>query len=281
MTKELMVKYKNDMNKLSFKGFTKNDMNLFLAICAAVKEKGNSEITLSFEYLRRISGYTATAIDVFVKDLRKMSKDVLSVNCEIITENKIDMFNLFSRFTIDRNEQILTVKINDEFLWLLNEFTDQCKGYTAFELQEFISLESRYSKNLYRLLKQWKSTGEYMCSVEDFREKLDVPNSYANKRLVDKVIRPAIQELSERHCFENLNFTTIHAPRRGRPVIAYVFTYAPNKQKKTSKICNDTQENKSAGNKSTRSKKLDTFRGKERHRSKEFYEQLEMELLNR
>lgn len=280
MTKELTVKYKNDMNRLSFKGFTKNDMNLFLAICAAVKEKGDSEIVLSFEYLRRISGYTATAIDVFVKDLRKMSKDVLSVNCEIITDSKIDMFNLFSRFTIDRNEQMLTVKINNEFLWLLNEFTDQCKGYTAFELREFISLESRYSKSLYRLLKQWKSTGEYMCAVEDFREKLDVPNSYENKRIVDKIIRPAIQELSDKHCFDNLKCTPMHAPRRGRPVIAYVFTYTPNnKLKKNNKKCNDTQKtNQTASLES--SKKPTPVRGMERSHSKDYFEQLELQLLN-
>ena len=35
-----IVKYKNDMNKLNFHGLRKNDMNLFMAICSKVKEKG-------------------------------------------------------------------------------------------------------------------------------------------------------------------------------------------------------------------------------------------------
>ena len=56
------------------------------------------------------------------------------------------MFNLFSRFTIDKDQQTLTVRVNPEFTWLLNEFTDKLKGYTVFELKEFIELQSKYAK---------------------------------------------------------------------------------------------------------------------------------------
>ena len=223
------VKYKNDMNKLSFKGFTKTDMNLFMSVCSKVKEKGEDEIILDFEYLRSISGYTATATDSFIGDLRKMSKDVMSVNCEIITENRIDLFSLFSRFTIDRDNQMLIVKVNPEFIWILNEFTDKIKGYTIFELQEFIRLQSKYAKNLYRILKQWRTTGEFIFNnIDDFRSKLDVPDSYANRRLMEKIIKPAVTEIRELDkSFKNFKCEPIYLHKRGRPLTGYKFTWEP------------------------------------------------------
>ena len=231
MSKEI-VKYKNDMNKLSFKGFTKNDMNLFMSICSNVRENGKKEVIMDFEYLRSISGYTATAIDSFVKDLRKMSKDVMSVNCEIITDNKIDMFNLFSRFTIDKDHQTLTVRVNPEFTWLLNEFTDKLKGYTVFELKEFVELHSKYAKNLYRILKQWRTTGEFVFNnIDDFRIKLDVPESYANRRLMEKIIKPAISEIQTLDkSFKNIKCEPIYLHKRGRPVSGYKFNWVPEKR---------------------------------------------------
>ena len=247
MAKEF-VKYKNDMNKLSFKKFTKNDMNLFMAVCSKVKENGKNEVVLDFEYLRAISGYTATAIDNFIKDLRKMSKDVMSVNCEIITDNRIDMFNLFSRFTIDKDKQILIVKINSEFTWLLNEFTDKIKGYTIFELQEFVGLQSKYAKNLYRILKQWRTTGEFVFnSVELFRSKLDVPDSYANRRLMEKVIKPAVKEIQNLDkSFKNFKCEPLYLHRRGKPLAGYKFTWEPEKTKSNQ---DQAREKKKSSNK--------------------------------
>ena len=269
MSREI-VKYKNDMNKLSFKGFTKNDMNLFMAVCSKVKEREKNEIVLDFEYLRFISGYTATAINSFINDLRKMSKDVMSVNCEIISDNKIDMFNLFSRFTIDRENQILTVKVNEEFTWLLNEFTDSMKGYTTFELQEFVGLQSKYAKNLYRILKQWRTKGEFVFnSIDEFRNKMDVPESYANRRLMEKIIKQAVAEIHELdRSFKNFKCEPLYLYKRGSPLAGYKFTWEPEGR--------ENQREKNSTDKNVNSK--NSFANF--HQRTYDYQDLEHELLN-
>ena len=227
MSREI-VQFKNDMNKLSFKNFTKNDMNLFMAVCAKVKQQNDNTVVLSFEFLRSISGYTATAVETFIKDLKKMSKDVMAVNCEIITGNKIDIFNLFIQFTIDRDNNLLTVKVNPDFTWLLNEFT---QGYTAFELQEFVKLQSKYAKTLYRILKQWRGTGQYVFNdIGDFRERMDVPEAYSNMRLMTKIIGPAVKEISKLDkSFIDFKCEPLYAKKRGKPLAGYKFTWKPEK----------------------------------------------------
>lgn len=272
MSKEI-VKYKNDMNKLSFKGFTKNDMNLFMAVCSKVKEQENNEVVLDFDYLRSISGYTATAVDSFIKDLWKMSKDIMSVNCEIITDNKIDMFNLFSRFTIDRENQTLIIKVNAEFTWMLNEFTDKIKGYTIFELQEFVGLQSKYAKNLYRILKQWRKTGKFIFyNVDDFRERLDVPESYANRRLMEKIIKPAVKEIQALDkSFKNFTCEPLYLHKKGKPLAGYKFTWEP-----------ECGRNKDDKNKKENIKTPKSSNGFANFKQRTYdYDQLEKELLNR
>lgn len=224
MSKEV-VKYKNDMNKLNFKGLGKSDMNLFMAICSKVKEQGENVICINFNYLRQISNYTGHTIDGFISDLKRMSQRIMAVNCEIITNNGgFDIFHLFNRFTANPETQVLTVKVNPDFAWLLNEFTDK---YTTFELKEFVGLQSKYAKNLYRLLKQWRGTGQYSFNdINQFRKIMDVPEAYSSKRLMEKVITPAVKEISRLDkSFINFKCEPLYAKRRGKPLTGYKFTW--------------------------------------------------------
>lgn len=228
MSKEI-IKYKNDMNKLHFKGLGKNDMNLFMAICSKVKEQGENVISIDFDYLRQISNYTGHTIDGFISDLKRMSQRIMAVNCEIIMDNGgFNIFNLFQQFIANPETQILIVKINSDFTWLLNEFT---KGYTTFELQEFVKLQSKYAKTLYRILKQWRSTGQYVFNdIGDFRERMDVPEAYSNMRLMTKIIGPAVKEISKLDkSFIDFKCEPLYAKKRGKPLAGYKFTWKSEK----------------------------------------------------
>lgn len=220
------------MNKLNFHGLKKNDMNLFMAVCSKVKEKGENTVVIDFDYLRKISNYTGHTIDGFLKDLRNMSLKIMAVNCEILNENGgFILFHIFNKFIADPEKATLTVTINPEFTWLLNEFTDKMKGYTTFELYEFVRLQSKYTKNLYRILKQWRTIGEFTFnSIEDFRIKLNVPESYTNKKMTQKVIKPAITEIKNLNkSFKNFKCEPLYLPKRGKPLAGYKFTWEPEK----------------------------------------------------
>lgn len=60
----------------------------------------------------------------------------------------------------------MIVSVNKRFDFFLNELTS---NFTRFELEEFTNLESKYSKAMYRLLKQWRTVGKKEWSIEDFR----------------------------------------------------------------------------------------------------------------
>lgn len=217
-----IVKYKNEMNTLNFKGFTKVDMNFFMTLCAKVRNLGTEEITFHFDHIKKLTNYTSTDKKDFIGDLERMNDKLQKITGRFETESKILKFTLFPTFEIDKDNNKLTVSINPKFAYLLN---DVIAPFTRFDLQEFIELESKYSKNLYRLLKQWKSTGKMIISdIADFREKLDCPKSYSNGIFVRDIINPSVNELQK--IFTNLKCEPTYAKQRGKPLIGFVFTFA-------------------------------------------------------
>lgn len=259
-----IVKYDNYMNNLSFKGFTTTDLNFLMFLCNKLRDKDISEITVSFEELRVKTGYKQTSINKFVNDLERMNKKLMEITCRLKTESKIIMFVLFPTFEIDIENQQLVVSVNPKFKFILNELI---KNFTRVELHEFVVLESKYTKNLYRLLKQYRSTGHYEVDIEKFRNVMDIPESYTNRDVMSKVINISLKELAG--YFQNLKCIPKYARKRGKPVTGYIFTFVPE----------NSQNHHEAGSNSN--KNQNNIKGYANFNQRTYdYEALERELLN-
>ena len=66
---------------------------------------------------------------------------------------------------------------------------------TQFEFFEFATLISVYSKTVYRFLKQYRKTGFWKVSLEDFKSLLSVPKSYSPSDIDKRVLKPVMKEL--------------------------------------------------------------------------------------
>lgn len=216
-----VVKYENRVNTLPLSGFSAVELNLFMMLCAKTKDKGQDLIDLEYGELKKKLGLEKQTDKYFHNELYKMAGKLSKINCSFMNENKFVAFNLFSTFTGDLDTKKLTVRVNIDFQFLLNELT---RNFTSFELQEFVQLESKYSKNLYRLLKQYRRTGTYRVEAEKFRDLMDCPKSYANKVFMHDCVGVAVKELSNGY-FKDLKVEPIRAKKRGAPIVAYKFTF--------------------------------------------------------
>ena len=78
---------------------------------------------------------------------------LIKLNIRIETQEKIVKFVLFTKYKIDKINSIIKIGVNEEFKYILNDIAG---NFTKFELAEFVSLRSGYSKTAYRLLKQFR-----------------------------------------------------------------------------------------------------------------------------
>lgn len=219
-----VVKYNNHFNSISLKNFNSIELNLLMAICSQIRDKGIDEITLNFSELKNMVKYKHRGSVRFIKDLEQIYKKLIALSIRIETKEVIDNFVLFTRYRIVKEEQIVTIKINEEFKYLLNNLV---KKFTQFELEEFIHLKSNYSKEIYRRLKQFKSTGFWKIKIEDFKALLNVPNNYRMSDIDKYVLKISRNEL--KNCFDNFEIIKI---KKGRKIEYLEFKFSPEKKYK-------------------------------------------------
>ncbi|MCM3073604.1 RepB family plasmid replication initiator protein [Staphylococcus equorum] len=225
MTGETVV-YQNALNLVPLRKFTSTEIDLFFAMCNKLKEKDCETLTLTFDELKELSSYNPDIrhMNKFVTDLQHVYSKMLNINYTIRTDNKITSFVLFYKYEIDLNEKTLQVSTAPDLKHILNELTG---NFTKFELQEMTQLKSTYSKNMFRLLKQYKHTGYFKIQIDDFRERLDVPKSYKMNDINKRVLNPIIKELG--FIFKDLNITKISA-KKSRKIESLEFTFKPEKR---------------------------------------------------
>ena len=230
---ELAVKYQNELNLVPLKNFNAKQMDLFFALCARMKDKGVENIRFSFEELKELSDYKMTATKAFVADLEKLYKDMLNLSYRTENDDEIEYFVLFNGFKIDKKQKFVEVRVNQDLDYIINGLTTE---FSRFELSAFTSIRSTYAKTLFRLLMQYRSTGYYVVSIEDFRELLDIPEYYQMGNIDQKVLKPAMKEL--RNYFENLEVTKIKA-KKGNKIAKLEFTFTGLKTNKPSVTMHD------------------------------------------
>ncbi|BBA53308.1 plasmid replication initiation protein (plasmid) [Fusobacterium varium] len=212
-----IIKYHNDMNKVSFAGFKEKELDLFFSICQKMKEKGTNEVIFSFAELRQVSQYTNRSVERLYSDLDKVYKKMLELNLKYEDDKEIRRFVLFNRYVIKKEEKIILIKSSEDFEYVLNNLIG---NFTKFDLIEFVSLKSIYSKNMFKLLKQWESKKERKFEIEEFRHLLAIPEKYRMSIIDLKVLKPIMAELPR--YFPKLKLEKI---KTGRKVTELKFTW--------------------------------------------------------
>ena len=223
MTGETVV-YQNEMNLVPLRNFTNAEIDIFFSLCNKLKEQDVKELTIPFEELRYLSNYYHRSQKRFVNDLERVYDKLISLTYTERSGLSFKKFVLFTGYEVDVDKQELIVSINPNLKHVLNDIT---ADFTKFELQEMTQLKSTYAKNMFRILKQYKHTGHFKIQIDDFRERLDIPQNYRMTNINQRVLKPIINELG--FLFKNLNITKISA-KRSRKIEWLEFTFEPEKR---------------------------------------------------
>lgn len=247
-----VVKYHNKLNELRFPNFKEQELNIFCHLLYQLRDKEQEKLKFTAS---EVATFFGSAYDN--KTLAWMLKHMLTAmkarGFEYVeregTSLKRHYITMFPTFTIttDPNPNAidemdaeilksLEVRINPDFAYLLNKL----KGnFTRFELAEFVSISSKYTKRLYMNLKQFRSTGILTMEWNEFKRIMDIPGSYQMRDIEKQILKPAIKELSQelnlfdssRIPFKNLKYKKTRGKGRGRGgnVVGIEFTFEPQK----------------------------------------------------
>ncbi|EIA78892.1 replication initiation protein [Campylobacter coli] len=264
-----IVKYNNDFNLLPMPELKAIQMDMFMAIISLTKDKKENMPFLKkffnpdkrkiiipqkkFIELCRLNDSKMDYKEIFfaIDDcLKKLCNFLISYQKD---ERTIYNFVCFEEANIIADEVHITLQSRFYDMIINKKF-----GFTAFELAEFAELSGKYTKTLYRLLKQFRTTGKAYFEWEEFCRIMKIPENYRQIDIDQRILKPAIKELSkERNLFDqirvpfkNLAYEKEKTAGRGRggKVSGISFTFKPESvlmqklEKESQKIMSDEQK---------------------------------------
>lgn len=223
-----IVKYDPELNTIPLRKFTPVEMNLFFSIVSRMRDKGDKTVRFSFDQLKELSAYKPTANNRFIDDIESTYQKILGLRFGRRSKDGLhrEFFVMFTEFEINGHADVpyVDIKIYPKTIKLLNEL----ESWVRYALSEFRVLKSSYAKTMFRLLKQFRTTGYAYFSVADFNELLDVPKSYKSSNINQSVLKPIKEELTP--LFRGLTVRKKYGKGRGKPVIGYSFTWKSEKK---------------------------------------------------
>ncbi|GAA9068540.1 hypothetical protein BTM356_19150 [Helicobacter pylori] len=243
------ITYHNNTNKVNLGKLSEREANLLFAIFQRLKDQGNTLIRFEPQDLKRMIMVKSNLTNrQLLQVLKNLLDNISGANFWIIREHVENgevyedhkSYMLFKQFEIrihkpTQNIEYLEVQLNDSYHYLLNNLG--MGQYTSFKLIEFQQVRGKYAKTLYRLLKQYKSTGILSVEWSQFRELLDIPKDYEMRNIDQKVLTPSLKELRKIYPFEHLSYKKERRSHDKRKVthIDFYFEQLPQGETKQQK----------------------------------------------
>lgn len=223
-----IVVYDNTFNKTNLTFLTQAQSHVLMAVLSKmgdnIDDEGRFVSDYTFKEIRRMTGMK----ELYASRLSKILNELLKTKVEFFEDGKTHNGNLFLNCIANNKSSVkITLSIDMTKKLLLNK-----NGYTILELNEYMALKSKYAKELYRLLRQFRHTGKLMIKKEDFLKMLLPPKTYDEYEFIRKILITAIEE-NKKH-FKNLKMTNFTKNGNGLPS-ACIFTFEKHEREKDKK----------------------------------------------
>ena len=238
-----VVKYSNELHELKFNSMNEAQQNVFFTLLQQFRNTDGYTLELDFNKvfeLAQIANSSSYRKEILNK-LRQIQ--TITFMYEINDLGDLQQDVIFPSIRTDTQNRRLFVKVSKGFKD--RYISSPLKGWTRYELAEFVGLNGTYTKTIYRYLKQFKSSGRWRIRYDDFKELLGVPEKYRASEIDKWILKPAIKELSaERNLFDMrrtpFQKLSVRKFKKGREIETLEFTFMPQP---ASELEKDEKEN--------------------------------------
>lgn len=238
-----VVKYSNELHELKFNSLSEAQQNVFFTLLQQFRTTKGDTLELDFNKvfeLANIAQGTNYRRDILDK-LGKLQEFKFRYEINELGDLRQDV--IFPSIETDSKNKVLRIRVSQGFKD--RYISSPLKGWTRYELAEFVNLNGTYIKTIYRYLKQYRQTGRWRIRYDDFKELLGIPESYKSCDIDKQILKPTIKELSaERNLFDMrrtpFEKLVVIKHKKGREIEALEFCFIPQP---VSELEKDEKEN--------------------------------------
>jgi plasmid replication initiation protein len=170
-----------------------------------------------------ISTITYRAADLIDKDgyraLRKAILELKSRSYFIETENLEIITGFVLKAEFDKRSEYVKLVIDES---IFNICIDLTSGYTTYQTNVLLSLQSIYSIKIYEILAKWRNKDMFYVTVDELRRLTDTADIYTLPADLKKyVLDISLKQINESP-ISDLNFTYKHV-KEGRKIVGFEF----------------------------------------------------------
>ncbi len=231
-----IVVHHNYLNESIF-NFNELELNLFIVILYKMRNFYKTK-----EFVEDLEGNVNKEIDgvIFdakeIKSMMQMKDRSFKAFEKIITglqdrtislktQNGYIRIKAFPTLIFNEVEKNIEIDINKRILPLFMELTEQ---FTQYSLKEFLSLNSKHSKRMYQLLKQYEGIGERTISVDDLKKFLEIEENKSYNRFYNLEKRVLETTKNDINLLTTLNID-YEKEKQGKEVVAVTFKMKKSK----------------------------------------------------
>lgn len=235
-----IVKYNNKMNTYPVFKLSEVEQDIFMALLSNTTFNDSQTIEVNLYDLKEKSNFWRDSITSYEEKIDSLLDKICNPKIRIRSGTKTTIFVCFDKLEYDSESHDLKIHVQDDFYQMVKNYK---LGFTRFELAEFVNLSGSYAKTLYRLLKQYRTSGSWLIASEEFKTLLNIPKSYRQRDIDKQILTPCIKQLSReldmfdtvRVPFRNLKVEKIKkkgrgVKGRGGTITHYAFTFDAEKR---------------------------------------------------
>ena len=238
-----VVKYSNELHELKFNSMSEAQQNIFFTLLQQLRNSSDYTLELDFNKVFELAQIADN--NSYRKEILDKLSKLQEFKFRYETNNKGDLAQevIFPKIETDSENKVLKIKVSEDFKD--RYINSPLKGWTRYELAEFVNLSGTYTKTIYRYLKQFRSSGRWRIRYDDFKELLGIPESYRATNIDQQILKPTIKELSaERNLFDMrrtpFQKLSVRKFKKGREIETLEFTFMPQP---VSELEKDEKEN--------------------------------------
>ena len=237
-----IVKHRNELNDFELGKLSPNQANLFTYLVYKIKDK--DKVVISYDEamekldLPKEHRYFKKLLLQSYNKIMDMKYYNIKINENGNTSGSIS--HIFDEFEWDDETELISLEVNQKHKYLFAELQNR---FTQYSLAEFIEIEGSHAKTLYRILKQWRYTGETpVMTIEKFKFVFGLTEKYKLSDIDRRVLNPAIDELKKLFIGLEVHKKYEKRKNKGRPKLeGYWFSFKAEQKEKTQAV-QPTQE---------------------------------------
>lgn len=237
-----IVKHRNELNDFELGKLSPNQANLFTYLVYKIKDK--DKVVISYDEamekldLPKEHRYFKKLLLQSYNKIMDMKYYNIKINENGNTSGSIS--HIFDEFEWNDETELISLEVNQKNKYLFAELQNR---FTQYSLAEFIEIEGSHAKTLYRILKQWRYTGETpVMTIEKFKFVFGLTEKYKLSDIDRRVLNPAIDELKKLFIGLEVHKKYEKRKNKGRPKLeGYWFSFKAEQKEKTQAV-QPTQE---------------------------------------